>query len=433
MSSTTASFRDLFIDGWRVEIPLIQRDYAQGRDDAHGREVRRRFVAALVGALAPDARTLDLDFVYGRFHREDRTLEPLDGQQRLTTLFLLHWYLASRDDAFAEFAAWLVGEGGRARFSYRTRPAARDLFDALVVQPAPVSELVASGRPPSAWATNAAWFEAGWRRDPTVRGCLIMLDALHGHLAGGAGSWARLVEPEAPAIVFQLLPLDDFGLADDLYIKMNARGKALTPFEILKAELEGFADQAFANEPCSASPALTWPVYLGQRLDGSWTDFLWRRRGGATSVDAPFVRRSRRWRWPAAFDLDDEDLADRLDLLLVAPEPGIPLYRELGCLDRAFLEGLARVLNGLAAAPEGPAFLGRTGYLDEAGLLDRMIGRGDRAPAPTLTDRALFYAWCVFLERFATELDLPAARAWLHDWLRMIANLVRNTDVDRAD
>ena len=36
-----------------------------------------------------------------------------------------------------------------------------------------------------------------------------------------------------------------------------------------------------------------------------------------------------------------------------------------------------------------------------------MIGRGDRAPAPTLTDRALFYAWCVFLERFATELDLP--------------------------
>ena len=34
--------------------PLIQRDYAQGRDDAHGREVRRRFVAALVGALAPE-------------------------------------------------------------------------------------------------------------------------------------------------------------------------------------------------------------------------------------------------------------------------------------------------------------------------------------------------------------------------------------------
>ena len=41
---------------------------------------------------------------------------------------------------------------------------------------------------------------------------------------------ARLTDTEHPAITFQLLDLENFGLSDDLYIKMNARGKPLTNF-----------------------------------------------------------------------------------------------------------------------------------------------------------------------------------------------------------
>ena len=42
-----SSFRALFVDDHRVEIPVIQRDYAQGREDEHSREVRKRFLDSL--------------------------------------------------------------------------------------------------------------------------------------------------------------------------------------------------------------------------------------------------------------------------------------------------------------------------------------------------------------------------------------------------
>ena len=66
-----------------VEIPLIQRDYAQGRTDSRVTEIRARFLDVLYDALASNAK-VGLDFIYGDV--EDGTLRPLDGQQRLTTL-----------------------------------------------------------------------------------------------------------------------------------------------------------------------------------------------------------------------------------------------------------------------------------------------------------------------------------------------------------
>src|ERR1700722_2463700 len=87
------TYRQLFEQHPRVEIPIIQRDYAQGRASAH--EVRSLFLGALHQALLKSptdpSLPLDLDFVYGNIEGEKPAFCPLDGQQRLTTLFLLHW------------------------------------------------------------------------------------------------------------------------------------------------------------------------------------------------------------------------------------------------------------------------------------------------------------------------------------------------------
>ena len=87
-----------------IVIPIIQRDFAQGRD---GQEyVRKNFLEQLGNALGlGDATTAEaeLDFVYGTeylLNKEDGKdvieMLPLDGQQRLTTLWLLHFYVAYR-------------------------------------------------------------------------------------------------------------------------------------------------------------------------------------------------------------------------------------------------------------------------------------------------------------------------------------------------
>src|SRR5215213_6370332 len=99
-----------------IEIPIIQRDFAQGRLDDETTLIRERFLDAVVRAAGTDA-DMGLDFVYGEV--QGGVLRPLDGQQRLTTLFLLHWYVASLAGTLDQAASWL-------RFSYATRPTARD-------------------------------------------------------------------------------------------------------------------------------------------------------------------------------------------------------------------------------------------------------------------------------------------------------------------
>ena len=117
-----------------IEIPLIQRDYAQGRRDPRVDDIRGTFLEALHHALT-DGKPIGLDFVYGE--ENDGTFEPLDGQQRLTTLFLLHWYLAFRSGRLGDPQPWT-------RFTYATRPGAR-LFCKRIVENPPPADL--SGLP----------------------------------------------------------------------------------------------------------------------------------------------------------------------------------------------------------------------------------------------------------------------------------------------
>ena len=80
------SFKDLFNEEIKgIEIPIIQRDYAQGRKSES--RIRNRFLEALFKAVTETDKHITLDFVYGEID-PNGILIPLDGQQRITTLFL---------------------------------------------------------------------------------------------------------------------------------------------------------------------------------------------------------------------------------------------------------------------------------------------------------------------------------------------------------
>ena len=110
-----------------IRIPLIQRDYAQGRGGESVVRIRKAFLDVLHEALV-GGDPISLDFVYGDV--TDGVLEPLDGQQRLTTLFLLHVYLAHRANVLCEPHAWT-------NFTYVTRASARLFCERLVKFPPP--------------------------------------------------------------------------------------------------------------------------------------------------------------------------------------------------------------------------------------------------------------------------------------------------------
>ena len=247
----------------RVEIPIVQRDYAQGRESAN--EVREQFIESLKEALMAEIseawEPLDLDFIYGNFESgSENIFLVLDGQQRLTTLFLLHWYLSLNDGLHDDFLRrWVVGE--KSKFTYATRPSSSEFFSALALNKIESSHNESMSL--SKKIIDAHWFFLSWLYDPTIKSCLVMLDAIERSFSNYRGLYKRLLDSEKPPITFQYLNLEDFGLSDELYIKMNARGIALSDFENFKAWLFGYIrDYKEAQSFESA-------------MDREWTDIFW--------------------------------------------------------------------------------------------------------------------------------------------------------------
>lgn len=265
-----------------IEIPLIQRDYAQGRDMPKVNYIRTRFVRALREALINN-EPITLDFVYGEIDN-NRTLIPLDGQQRLTTLFLLHWYIARYEGVSEDKLDFLT------KFSYATRYSARE-FCKHLVSPDYQPDFNCSRL--SDEIKDQSWMPHDWENDPTISAMLRMIDYIHGLFNKSCTNlWPRL---EAGCISFYFLPIKQLGATDDLYIKMNSRGKPLTEFENVKAEWEA-SIRAISPSIMPQQDAEQLQHRIEQKMDLDWTDLLWPYRNGQTGssaddvVDDKFIR-----------------------------------------------------------------------------------------------------------------------------------------------
>jgi uncharacterized protein with ParB-like and HNH nuclease domain len=87
MSTKPSTIKDILSEN-SIKIPKIQRDYAQGRcPSLEIKRIRDSFLSALYDSLVKENKPIILDFIYGDI--KDGSLTPLDGQQRLTTLYLL--------------------------------------------------------------------------------------------------------------------------------------------------------------------------------------------------------------------------------------------------------------------------------------------------------------------------------------------------------
>ena len=277
-----------FIQENTIEIPIIQRDYAQGRIGKE--QLRTSFLKELKEAL-DKKQLLKLDFVYGSV--ENGHLQPLDGQQRLTTLWLLHWYIALKAEKLKEASNILKN------FSYETRISSREFCKKLCE--ADFTQFVEESIVD--FITQQTWFYSFWKQDPTIQAMLRMLggttneeeakDNIEAVFKGGDFSeyWTRLTSEEAP-IAFYYQPLKDFGLSDDLYIKMNARGKQLTPFENFKADLIGYIEQESKKDE-------TWNKLLNVPilLDTDWMDIFWKNKSENYQIDEIYYAFLNRFFW----------------------------------------------------------------------------------------------------------------------------------------
>lgn len=286
------SFNDLLKQG-KLRIPKIQRDYAQGRKSQKVDEIRKVFVHTLLLVVKGKRPATELDFVYGSVN--NNAFEPLDGQQRLTTLFLLHWMMG--------VSLYMPGDNKHSIFTYETRNTSNEFCDELVRHKAitivdetfkniEYNKTIKDDKEkkpefPSIIIKGRDWFKCEWKYDPTILSMLVMIDAIYTEMGTDWSMDLSVCRNNLENITFNLLNLGEFGLSNELFIKMNARGKQLSDFDKLKSTLEEELQiqQKEKDEQdiplASEKDEEMWRTLM----DGAWIDLFWHKYARQAVLD----------------------------------------------------------------------------------------------------------------------------------------------------
>lgn len=484
-----ATFWEL-IENHSIEIPIIQRDYAQGRSNPQSTEVRNTFISQIKEVLTQDEDSsntvLHLNFIYGKINGKkdaakleenkeavknmlsavkvysknlnlnidwnfseadtardrpvDTTFIPLDGQQRLTTLFLLHLYFKPDNNEDVE--------NKLKKFTYKIRPSSRDFCEKLTDNISFSLDASKTKTTISEHIANSPWFFKYWIKDPSVRGMLRMLDEIHLQFHGidRSACWNKLKQ-----IQFDFLDLDKLKLTDELYVKMNARGVPLTPFENFKAWLIEYI-QKENIEIKSLNESKSWT----ELIDTTWTDLFWSNKDSDNMlIDEELMRYFRNMMQiflilqedfnPETDSKEEErrkaaqDARDKAALLATTKDDksGEYLYipnsfyesNELLTeknLNEIFysIDNLVRYESLIKDAFDGEDFV--ISFFDKRGsVFKKFIDN-----KTTYADKVVFYALHIFLKNITeSESDFSLEHA-LRNWMRVVRNLVVNSNID---
>ena len=431
------------IKEYHIQIPIIQRDYAQGRLTAY--EIRESFLDALLEYLEENKRHRDLDFVYGNQSNEaidDETkFIPLDGQQRLTTLFLLHWYLAVKDGEIDELRKHLLyskqGENQKSKFSYETRASSREFCDSLLLAELDLQRLLEPDKDInnslSKTIKDSSWYFLSWETDPTIQSMLVMLDDIHIKFENTKDYFQRLISLDNPVITFQFLDLKEFNLTDDLYIKMNSRGIPLSAYENFKAKFEQYLKKSDFNAKHSYTlifdekpNKVDVKTYFSYKIDTDWANLFW----NYTLADKKkfdkhimnFIRAMVVNNYAAS-----SAKVDFLKILIDKRNEDISFkqYSENDCLNEKTVIDLITILDLIKNGNQkAKSYLPELFHYNEEELFDISINNSfDYAG---YVERIKLYAYCQYLIQWKTDKGFDDIEG-LENWMRVIYNLTENT------
>jgi hypothetical protein len=402
------------INEHEIQIPIIQRDYAQGRESQ--KEIRDNFLNAILNCIKEN-NPIKLDFIYGSI--VDEKLQPLDGQQRLTTLFLLHWYAASKEGLLSNEEVIQAIE----RFSYETRISSREFCQVLVSESISV---YSQDQILSETIVNKNWFFLSWKDDPTIDAMLRSINAIHEKFYEIDNLWDKL---NSSLIQFYFVELENMGLTDDLYIKMNARGKLLTSFESFKA---GF--QKRINDE-NWEYGIDLKDSFGVKIDNDWTDFFWEFFRKNNTIDDAQIR------YISAIAMimqsvervnTTETRVDLINQLQEEPSKVRPSHLTKRSFDflvstfniyheKLFLTDYSndRLPFPMWRHTPKSSFLSMIVYEDNtASTIQR--------DSATYTQKVLFFAEAVYFLKNKEE-----NKGSYEDWIRIIRNIISRADIDK--
>lgn len=481
-NGSALTFLDI-ITHHKIEIPVIQRDYAQGRKSDRINPIRKKFIKDLIESLKDDSEQMHLDFIYGRidgknkkliFAKNKEAIEniilavkgyadqcdiefdpkikvpesinesitsnfiPLDGQQRLTTLFLLHWYILKSIKIEGKETLLNQLKG----FTYKTRNSTKE-FCGFIISIGSNLDFDLN-KPISKTIEESPAFFNVWKKDPSVQGMLTTLDDINDSFKAENQTslstyWYNLTE--ARKVTFDFLDLDEYEQTDELYVKMNARGKQLTDFEHFKSWLHEYIK---SNEYVISEE--NW----SHKIDTNWLDLFWKNKPENTfNVDKSiynciksinlyeYIAKTKKE--TSSTEDENEDAINKEFIAKINEKNddknfiSVSEYEESSFFDNESLDFTFSSLNKLST-------------LDLAELDDILknitafpfLGsqkKNEKLPFvflsensyPSLPDRVFYYSFLLFVLDHSNDLTEKHTKDQLKKWIRICRNIIYNT------
>lgn len=268
MGSNNSSYFKKLINDYIIYVPEFQRNYLQGDDSNESIKYKRdRLLDDIFDCIKSQSKSMNLGFIYGRVEQsyKGKLFYPYDGQQRLTTLYFLYLLIYFKFNKYDEI------DSIKKKLSYQTRISTNRFIESFLswILDSKERDNVYNdfwnkdGKDLKGFIMSQDWFMmTEWNYDVSIINMLSIIVEISGRIKKNLGDKTGIDnfidKDENNPFQFDFIYVDDISKSDDLYIKINARGKALSPFENLKSDIDKY-----------------WKDEDKTKLDAEWTEFVW--------------------------------------------------------------------------------------------------------------------------------------------------------------
>lgn len=258
-SGVSYSLYEFFGPKRDIVIPDLQRDYCWASTKivtGDGQTLVEAYVEDLILASQKenDAQ-LKMGLLYGYEYPADN-VQLCDGQQRLTTLFLISGVclnkLGEDDNVLREEVSSIISHNNSSRLQYAIRDSSLSFINNLVQNGAFYPGIA-----------DEPWFSNEYSRDPSVCNMILAIKQI-GSKVTDAETARKLLNYILHNISFLYFDMQSRTYSEEQYVILNTTGYSLTPTEHVKPKLLGkLSDKQLEK--------------YSERWE-SWEQFIWNHR-----------------------------------------------------------------------------------------------------------------------------------------------------------
>lgn len=268
MGNNNSSYFKKLINDYIIYVPEFQRNYLQGDDSNESIKYKRdRLLDDIFNCIESQSKSINLGYIYGRVEEsyKGKLFYPYDGQQRLTTLYFLYLLIYFKFKNYDEI------DSIKEKLSYQTRISTNRFIESFLswILDSKEKDNIYNdfwnkdGKDLKGFIMSQDWFMmTEWNYDVSIINMLSIIVEISRRIKENLGDKTGIVnfidKDENNPFQFDFIYVDDISKSDDLYIKINARGKALSPFENLKSDIDKY-----------------WKDEDKTKLDAEWTEYVW--------------------------------------------------------------------------------------------------------------------------------------------------------------